>query len=350
MAKYDVYISYGRMGKPVADKIRNLLISFGLRVWDDRQNLLPGYDWTGQMIRAIELSSNYIVILGDHDSDSDQISDFEAGAIRNNVAHRPYKKLFLISLYMDDGISRELGDPFFSLFPYSYPRHRLNMFQNYKNWSPSEFDMIMGKIISTFNIEGTPDFEYPKQTQKNGEQIIPQLDEISNQVDKLDEIQQSIIQNLILKISKQDSRINENEELTEKLFEHNKLFPRVGMPPQEIMDIKLIPTHTLDRFELDNQDLNETNQYIGIIIGALIGIFTNILLSEPITFSRESIVLLSVLGIGLVIFYLRRRKLAERVKSNRGTFLDYEPDRYLHDMVSTFSEPTGESTVSHIKE
>jgi hypothetical protein len=70
---HDVFISYSTKDKPVADAVCAKLEANGLRCWIAPRDILPGMDWGGSIIEAIESASVMVLVLSASADASPQI-------------------------------------------------------------------------------------------------------------------------------------------------------------------------------------------------------------------------------------------------------------------------------------
>jgi hypothetical protein len=74
------------------------------------------------------------------------------------------------------------------------------------------------------------------------------------------------------------------------------LTARVILPRQEDMDVRLVPSHSLERLEEYRSDENKAYLLIGVFSGAILGILSNWATSESFLITRFSVVLMTLLA------------------------------------------------------
>jgi cbb3-type cytochrome oxidase subunit 3 len=92
------------------------------------------------------------------------------------------------------------------------------------------------------------------------------------------------------------------------------LTARVILPRQEDMDVRLIPSHSLERLEEYRSDENVAYLLIGSFSGAILGVLSNWLTSEDLIITRFSIILMVILFIAMVASVLWSRKIHQRAE------------------------------------
>lgn len=65
-----VFISYSRKDQLFVDSIANKLEATGLDIWIDRHDIKPGYEWRGQIVKAIETADSFTLMVSPHSMDS----------------------------------------------------------------------------------------------------------------------------------------------------------------------------------------------------------------------------------------------------------------------------------------
>ena len=81
---HDVFITYSKFDKPVADATVATLEQHGIRVWIAPRDVRPGTDWGESIIDAITGTGIMVLVLSSHSNDSPQVrrevqSAFERG-------------------------------------------------------------------------------------------------------------------------------------------------------------------------------------------------------------------------------------------------------------------------------
>ena len=64
--KPKIFLSYAHEDIAMANKIYKDLKRFGLDIWFDNENLLPGQKWNVAIEKAIKNSTYYLVLLSSH--------------------------------------------------------------------------------------------------------------------------------------------------------------------------------------------------------------------------------------------------------------------------------------------
>ena len=92
----------------------------------------------------------------------------------------------------------------------------------------------------------------------------------------------------------------------------------VRMPSQEAMTVRLGPINLIERLEEYQSDENLAHTFLGLFMGAILGIISNWANNTPFQisgFSAVLIVLLVILAIGVGIWLRRIRRRKESVKN-----------------------------------
>jgi len=98
----NLFISYSRKDEDEAKKVYDDLTRVGLRIWFDRESLLPGQDWECEIKRAIRGSDFVILLLSNNSVDKRGYFQKEV-----HLAYEAYKSIppghiFLIPLRLSD--------------------------------------------------------------------------------------------------------------------------------------------------------------------------------------------------------------------------------------------------------
>lgn len=88
---HDVFISYSTKDKPVADAACATLEISGIRCWIAPRDVLPGMDWSGSIIQAIEQSRVMVLIFSSSANDSAQIKREVNEAIERELPVIPFR-------------------------------------------------------------------------------------------------------------------------------------------------------------------------------------------------------------------------------------------------------------------
>jgi len=88
---HDVFISYSGKDKPVADAACAKLEISGIRCWIAPRDVLPGMDWSGSIIQAIEQSRVMVLIFSSNANDSAQIKREVNEAIEKELPVIPFR-------------------------------------------------------------------------------------------------------------------------------------------------------------------------------------------------------------------------------------------------------------------
>jgi hypothetical protein len=88
---HDVFISYSTKDKPVADAACATLETSGIRCWIAPRDVLPGMDWSGSIIQAIEESRVMVLIFSSNSNDSTQIKREVNEAIERELPVIPFR-------------------------------------------------------------------------------------------------------------------------------------------------------------------------------------------------------------------------------------------------------------------
>lgn len=100
----------------------------------------------------------------------------------------------------------------------------------------------------------------------------------------------------------------------------------IVLPPKEVMDVRLVPSHSLDRLDEYRSDENKAYLLIGAFCGTILGILANWATDENFTITRPSLVFM---GVFLVLALLsitwayqisrRAKKVREEMLSPKGS-------------------------------
>ena len=88
---HDVFISYSSKDKPVADAACATLEIAGIRCWIAPRDVLPGMDWSGSIIQAIEQSQVMVLIFSSSANGSAQIKREVNEAIEKELPVIPFR-------------------------------------------------------------------------------------------------------------------------------------------------------------------------------------------------------------------------------------------------------------------
>ena len=130
---------------------------------------------------------------------------------------------------------------------------------------------------------------------------------------QLDEVRDGVVSGEEL-----EHRIEEMVKTATRAMERSEeLKARLLLPPQDVTDVRLLPSNALERLEEYRTDENVVFLLIGVFGGAILGILSNWATSDPFVIMRFSIVLMILLGVlagGCVWWAWRLRQRAEKVK------------------------------------
>lgn len=87
----DVFISYSHMDKITADLMCDTLEGNGIKCWVAHRNILPGSEWPGRIIQAIESSKIMVLVFSNHSNISNQVIREVERAVSKNVIIIPFK-------------------------------------------------------------------------------------------------------------------------------------------------------------------------------------------------------------------------------------------------------------------
>lgn len=102
-----------------------------------------------------------------------------------------------------------------------------------------------------------------------------------------------------------------------------ELSARIILPSQDVTDVHLIPTHSLDHLEEYRSDENIVYLLIGAFSGAILGVLSNWATTEPFVITRFSIVLLSILAVLTVACIFWAWRLRKRTTALKERFLNH---------------------------
>jgi hypothetical protein len=115
-----------------------------------------------------------------------------------------------------------------------------------------------------------------------------------------------------------EQRIQDMVKLTSRAIGRSEeLTARIVLPPQELTDVHLVPTHSLDRLEEYRSDENIAYLLIGAFGGAILGIISNWVTSTSFVITQSSGILaglLIVLTVASILWTHRIHKRADLVK------------------------------------
>lgn len=100
-----------------------------------------------------------------------------------------------------------------------------------------------------------------------------------------------------------------------------ELTARVILPQQEDMDVRLVPSHSLERLEEYRSDENIAYLLIGLFGGAILGILGNWVTSENFVITRVSTVLVFVFAFLTVACIFWTRRIHQRAVAVRDQML-----------------------------
>lgn len=137
----DVFISYSRREKAIADHLYKCLTDAGFNVWYDKNNLCVGHYWMEDIKNAIESTKLFIPILSN--SIVNEIQD-----------HHPYRQEWKIAFEYSDGYGREFICPiveegFNYINAKAYKMKAIHSFI-YTRTSPT-FEPFVNKITNLLN-------------------------------------------------------------------------------------------------------------------------------------------------------------------------------------------------------
>jgi hypothetical protein len=70
---HDVFISYAKEDRQVADTLLEALEAAGIRCWIAHRDLVPGRKWSGEIMRALRGAQVFLLVLSEHSDRSDQV-------------------------------------------------------------------------------------------------------------------------------------------------------------------------------------------------------------------------------------------------------------------------------------
>jgi biotin transporter BioY len=88
---HDVFVSYTSQDKPTADAICNALENRGIRIWIAPRDVLPGTDWGGAIIDAINSSRLMILVYSASANESPQIKREVERAVHRGIPLIPFR-------------------------------------------------------------------------------------------------------------------------------------------------------------------------------------------------------------------------------------------------------------------
>jgi hypothetical protein len=71
---FDVYISYSWEDNMIAEKICSELEAGGIRCWIAPRDVLPGMNFTNEIVNAIDNSSIMVVVFSSHSNESPHVT------------------------------------------------------------------------------------------------------------------------------------------------------------------------------------------------------------------------------------------------------------------------------------
>lgn len=89
LSSYDVFISYSRRDKLFARKLCEALVTNGLRVWVDWENIPATSEWRSEILSGIEKANNFLFIISNTSIKSEVCNEEIAHAIRCNKRLMP---------------------------------------------------------------------------------------------------------------------------------------------------------------------------------------------------------------------------------------------------------------------
>ncbi|MCA1568269.1 MAG: hypothetical protein LC803_22015 [Acidobacteria bacterium] len=96
------------------------------------------------------------------------------------------------------------------------------------------------------------------------------------------------------------------------------LTARVILPRQEDMNVRLVPSHSLERLEEYRRDENVAYLFIGVFAGAIFGTLSNWATTETFLMTRSSVLLVSVLSMLTIACIIWVRVIQKRANVVRG--------------------------------
>jgi exo-beta-1,3-glucanase (GH17 family) len=88
---HDVFISYSSIDKPIADAVCATLEAKGIRCWVAPRDIIPGSDWGGSIIEAINQSRVMILVFSSHSNNSHQVKREVERAATKGLAIIPFR-------------------------------------------------------------------------------------------------------------------------------------------------------------------------------------------------------------------------------------------------------------------
>src|SRR6516165_5225118 len=88
---HDVFISYSTKDKPVADAVCASLEGHGIRCWIAPRDIIPGMDWGGSIVEAIESARLMVLVLSASADASPQILREVERAVNKGVRIIPLR-------------------------------------------------------------------------------------------------------------------------------------------------------------------------------------------------------------------------------------------------------------------
>lgn len=88
---HDVFVSHSSKDKEATERICTALEQAGIRVWMAPRDILPGHDWGGSIIKAINTSRAMVLILSTASNNSPQVRREVERAVSKNVGIIPVR-------------------------------------------------------------------------------------------------------------------------------------------------------------------------------------------------------------------------------------------------------------------
>ena len=88
---HDVFVSYSSDDKPTADAVCATLENKGIRCWIAPRDILPGVDWGGAIVDAINASRVMVLVYSAKANDSPQIKREVERAVNRGLSIIPFR-------------------------------------------------------------------------------------------------------------------------------------------------------------------------------------------------------------------------------------------------------------------
>jgi hypothetical protein len=129
-----------------------------------------------------------------------------------------------------------------------------------------------------------------------------------------------------------NDRLDEITASVQKASEKGQeLKAKVLLPPSELMDVQLIPSHSLERLEEYRSDEKKAYVLLGVFLGCVFGILSNWAIQDTFVWTRQASVLLVlflILTFGLAIWAHQINSRVVKVKNRMLT--DQKPEESNH--------------------